>query len=307
MRSAANPALDTFAGGLKVPAIVAPMFLVSGPDLVVESCKAGLCGTFPALNQRTTEGFDEWLCEIEERQGDGDAPYGVNLIVHGSNPRVEADLEVCIKHKVPLIITSLGAVPDLVKAVHSYGGLVFHDVIQRRHAEKAAEAGVDGIIAVAAGAGGHAGTFSPFALTSEIREFWDGALILSGSMSHGGHIAAAQMMGCDFAYFGSHFIAAKESMAPQGQKDMMIGASAKDVTYTNKVTGVGANFLTPSLEAAKLHDAPGEMSLNEEARAWKTIWSAGHGTGAVRDVRPTKDICQQLIAEYEAARSNFCG
>ncbi len=304
---AVNPALRSFAGGLKVPAIVAPMFLVSGPDLVVETCKAGLCGTFPALNQRTTEGFDDWLYEIEERLGDEGAPYGVNLIVHGSNPRVEADLEVCIKHKVPLIITSLGAVPDLVKAVHSYGGLVFHDVIQRRHAEKAAEAGVDGIIAVAAGAGGHAGTFSPFALTQEIRQFWDGALILSGSMSHGGHIAAAQMMGCDFAYFGSHFIAAAESMAPEGQKQMMIDCTAKDITYTNKVTGVGANFLTPSLEAATLHDAPGEMSLNEEAKAWKTIWSAGHGTGSVHETRPTKDICEQLIAEYEAARAKFCG
>jgi nitronate monooxygenase len=304
---AVNPALRSFAGGLKVPAIVAPMFLVSGPDLVVETCKAGLCGTFPALNQRTTEGFDDWLYEIEERLGDEGAPYGVNLIVHGSNPRVEADLEVCIKHKVPLIITSLGAVPDLVKAVHSYGGLVFHDVIQRRHAEKAAEAGVDGIIAVAAGAGGHAGTFSPFALTQEIRQFWDGALILSGSMSHGGHIAAAQMMGCDFAYFGSHFIAAAESMAPQGQKQMMIDCTAKDITYTNKVTGVGANFLTPSIEAATLHDAPGEMSLNEEAKAWKTIWSAGHGTGSVHEVLPTKDICEQLIAEYEAARAKFCG
>ncbi len=305
-RSANNPALDSFAGGLKVPAIVAPMFLVSGPDMVVETCKAGLCGTFPALNQRTTEGFDDWLCEIEERLGDGGAPYGVNLIVHGSNPRVEADLEVCVKHKVPLVITSLGAVPDLVKAVHSYGGLVFHDVIQRRHAEKAAEAGVDGIIAVAAGAGGHAGTISPFALTSEIREFWDGALILSGSMSHGGHIAAAQMMGADFAYLGSHFIAAEESLAPQGQKDMMINASAKDITYTNKVTGVGANFLTPSLEAATLHDAPGEMSLNEEAKAWKTIWSAGHGTGAVREVRPVRDICEQLVAEYQAGKAKFC-
>lgn len=304
---AANPALDSFADRLKVPAIVAPMFLVSGPDLVVETCKAGLCGTFPALNQRTTQGFDEWLCEIEERLGDDSAPYGVNLIVHGSNPRVEADLEVCIRHKVPLIITSLGAVPDLVKAVHSYGGLVFHDVIQRRHAEKAAEAGVDGIIAVAAGAGGHAGTFSPFALTREIRQFWDGALVLSGAMSHGSHIAAAQLMGCDFAYFGSHFIAAEESMAPQGQKEMMIACSAKDITYTDKVTGVGANFLTPSLEAARLHDAPGEMSLNEEAKAWKTIWSAGHGTGSVTAVRPARAICEQLIAEYEAARTRFCG
>ena len=233
-----SAALDSFAGGLKVPAIVAPMFLVSGPDLVVESCKAGLCGTFPALNHRTTEGFDEWLCEIEERLDDDAAPYGVNLIVHGSNPRVEADLEVCVKHKVPLVITSLGAVPDLVNAVQSYG---------------------------------------------------------------------AQMMVADYAYFGSHFIAATESMAPQGQKDMMIGASAKDVSYTDKVTGIGANFLTPSLQAATLHDAPGEMSLTEEAKAWKTIWSAGHGTGAVRDLRPTREICEQLIAEYEAARAKFCG
>ena len=305
-RSAENPALDRFAGGLKMPAIVAPMFLVSGPDLVVETCKAGLCGTFPALNQRTSEGFEEWLIEIKDRLGPDDAPYGVNLIVHPSNPRVQADLELCIKHEVPLIITSLGAVPDLVKAVHSYGGLVFHDVIQRRHAEKAAEAGVDGIIAVAAGAGGHAGTFSPFALTSEIREFWDGALILSGSMSHGGHVAAAEMMGCDFGYFGSHFIAAEESMAPQGQKDMMIDASAKDITYTNKVTGVGANFLTPSLEAATLHDAPGEMTLNEEAKAWKTIWSAGHGTGAVTEVRSTVDLCEQLKSEYADAKAKFC-
>lgn len=299
--------VDEFKGRMRVPAIVAPMFLVSGPDLVVETCKAGLCGTFPALNQRTSEGFEEWLVEIKDRLGPDDAPFGVNLIVHPSNPRVMADLQLCVKHEVPLIITSLGAVPDLVKAVHGYGGLVFHDVIKRRHAEKAAEAGVDGIIAVAAGAGGHAGTFSPFALTSEIREFWDGALILSGSMSHGGHIAAAQMMGADFGYFGSHFIAAEESMAPQDQKDMMIEASAKDITYTDKVTGVGANFLTPSLEAATLHDAPGEMSLNEEAKAWKTIWSAGHGTGAVQDVRSTRELCEQLISEYEDAKAKFCG
>ena len=289
-----------------MPAIVAPMFLISGPDLVVETCKAGLCGTFPALNQRTSEGFEEWLVEIKDRLGPDDAPYGVNLIVHQSNPRVQADLELCVKHEVPLIITSLGAVPDLVKAVHSYGGLVFHDVIQRRHAEKAAEAGVDGIIAVAAGAGGHAGTYSPFALVSEIREFWDGAIILSGSMSNGSHVAAAEVMGCDFGYLGSHFIAAAESMASAEQKDMMIGASAKDITYTDKVTGVGANFLTPSLDAASLEHAPGEMSLNEEARAWKTIWSAGHGTGAVRSVRPTADLAAQLIEEYRASRDRFC-
>ncbi|RJY10206.1 NAD(P)H-dependent flavin oxidoreductase [Aurantiacibacter aquimixticola] len=283
------------------------MFLVSGPDLVVETCKAGLCGTFPALNQRTSEGFEDWLKEIQDRLGDDDAPYGVNLIVHKSNPRVQADLELCVKHKVPLIITSLGAVSDLVDAVHSYGGLVFHDVIQRRHAEKAVEAGVDGVIAVAAGAGGHAGTYSPFALVSEIRDFFDGAVILSGSMSHGSHVLAAEAMGADFGYLGSHFIATTESMASDGQKDMMIKSAAKDITYTDKVTGVGANFMTESLNAASMEHAPGEMSLNEEAKAWKTIWSAGHGVGAIRDVRPTKAICEQLIAEYDAAKAKICG
>ncbi|MDF1833972.1 MAG: nitronate monooxygenase [Alteraurantiacibacter sp. bin_em_oilr2.035] len=282
------------------------MFLVSGPDLVVETCKAGMCGTFPALNRRTSEGFEDWLNEIQDRLGDDDVPYGVNLIVHQSNPRVQADLELCVKHKVPLVITSLGAVPDLVNAVHSYGGLVFHDVIKRRHAEKAVEAGVDGIIAVAAGAGGHAGTYSPFALVSELRDFFDGAIILSGSMSQGGHIAAAELMGADFGYLGSHFITSKESMASNDQKDMMIGATAKDITYTDKVTGVGANFLTPSLEAATLPEHGGQMSLNEEAKAWKTIWSAGHGVGASRAVLPAKAICEQLITEYQEAKSKFC-
>ncbi len=305
--SGLSDGVKDFKARLRIPAIAAPMFLVSGPDLVVETCKAGIAGTFPALNQRTSKGFEDWLKEIEDRLGDGDAPYGVNLIVHQSNPRVMADLELCVKHKVPLIITSLGAVPDLVNAVHSYGGLVFHDVIKRRHAEKAVEAGVDGIIAVAAGAGGHAGTYSPFALVSEIRDFYDGAIILSGSMTHGGHVLAAEAMGADFGYLGSHFIAAEESLAPQGQKEMMIGATAQDITYTDKVTGVGANFLTPSLEAASLAHAPGEMSLNEEAKAWKTIWSAGHGVGATRKVLPARAISEQLIGEYAAAKAKICG
>lgn len=296
-----------FKARCRIPAIAAPMFLCSGPDLVVEQCKAGIAGTFPALNQRTSEGFEDWLKEIQDRLPDDAAPYGVNLIVHQSNPRVMADLELCVKHKVPLIITSLGAVPDLVQAVHSYGGLVFHDVIKRRHAEKAAEAGVDGIIAVAAGAGGHAGTLSPFALVSEIREVFDGAIILSGCMTHGGHVLAAEAMGADFGYIGSHFIAAKESMAVDGQKAMMIDSEAKDITYTDKVTGVGANFLTPSLNAASIEHAPGEMSLNEEAKAWKTIWSAGHGVGATKEVLPAKVICEQLIAEYDAAKARICG
>lgn len=296
-----------FKARCRIPAIAAPMFLCSGPDLVVETCKAGIAGTFPALNQRTSEGFEDWLKEIQDRLPHDAAPYGVNLIVHQSNPRVQADLELCVKHKVPLIITSLGAVPDLVNAVHSYGGLVFHDVIKRRHAEKAAEAGVDGIIAVAAGAGGHAGTLSPFALVSEIREVFDGAIILSGCMTQGGHVLAAEAMGADFGYIGSHFITAQESMAPDEQKQMMFESEAKDITYTDKVTGVGANFMTKSLNAASIEHAPGEMSLNEEAKAWKTIWSAGHGVGATKEVLPAKAICEQLIAEYDAAKAKICG
>ena len=293
-----NANTKAFASRLKVPAIVAPMFLVSGPDLVVECCKAGLAGTFPALNQRTGEGFEEWLVELQERLGPDDAPYGVNLIVHKTNPRLQSDLELVVKHKVPLVITSLGAVSDLVDAVHSYGGLVFHDVTNRRHAEKAAEAGVDGIITVAAGAGGHAGLLSPFALVSEIREFYDGAIILSGALSHGGHIAAAEAMGADFGYFGSHFITSAESMAVDGQKQMMLEAGAKDISYTDKVTGVGANFMTKSLAQATLPDEHGEMSLSDEAKAWKTVWSAGHGVGATKAIRPAADIAAQLITEY---------
>ena len=291
---------------LAAPAIVAPMFLISGPDLVAECCKAGLAGSFPALNQRTSEGFEEWLLELAERLGPGDAPFGVNLIVHRSNPRVEADLAMCVKHKVPFVITSLGAVSELVEAVHSYGGLVFHDVISRRHAEKAAQAGVDGIIAVAAGAGGHAGLLSPFALVSEIREVFGGAIILSGAQTHGRHIAAAEMMGADFGYIGSHFIAAAESMADDDQKAMMIRAAAKDISYTDKVTGVGANFLTESLAAATLPDTHGGLSLSEEARAWKTIWSAGHGVGATREVRPAAQIARELVEQYRQARAQFC-
>ena len=283
------------------------MFLVSGPDLVVECCRSGLCGTFPALNHRSSAGFAEWMCEIEERNGEAAAPFGVNMIIHKSNPRLEEDMAHVVSHKVPLVITSLGAVSDLVKEVHSYGGLVFHDVISRRHAEKAAEAGVDGIIAVSAGAGGHTGSLSPFALVSEIREVFDGPIILSGSITHGRHVAAAQMMGADFGYIGSHFIAAAESLASAEQKAMMIGAHAKDIAFTDKVTGVGANFLKPSLEAAALPaEGHGELTLTGEARAWKTIWSAGHGIGATTSVRPAAEICHDLIEQYHAARKNFC-
>jgi nitronate monooxygenase len=294
---------ETLSARLAIPAIVAPMFLISGPDLVVECCKAGLLGTFPTLNQRTTEGFDQWLGEIGERLGEADAPYGVNLIVHKTNPRVSADLERIVAHKVPLVITSLGAVPDVVEAVHAYGGVVLHDVINTRHAAKALKAGVDGLIAVCAGAGGHAGTLSPFALVSEIRAFFDGPLALSGAITQGRHVAAARMMGADFGYIGSHFIVAEESMAGDEQKAMMLASSAADIVYTDKVTGIAANFLGASLAASTMPHADGTMSMMEEARAWKTVWGSGQGVGAEKAVRPARAICDELIAQYRAATS----
>ncbi|MEB2843312.1 NAD(P)H-dependent flavin oxidoreductase [Endobacterium cereale] len=296
--------------GLRLPAIAAPMFLASGPDLVVEVCRSGLVGTFPALNQRTTDGFVEWLTEIKSRLGEAPyaAPYGVNLIVHRSNPRLEADLYKIVEHKVPLIITSLGAVPDVVNAVHSYGGLVFHDVINRRHAEKAAQAGVDGIIAVTAGAGGHAGTLSPFALIPEIRSFFDGAIILSGAMSTGDQIAAARVMGADMAYLGTRFLATKEAMISDEQKRMTVDAKAADIFYTPAISGVAANFLRPSLVAAGLDPdnlvSHGTMDLGSEAKAWKAVWSAGQGVASLRDVPGAAELCERLIAEYAQAMAH---
>ncbi|MGE7368294.1 NAD(P)H-dependent flavin oxidoreductase [Neorhizobium sp. NPDC001467] len=295
---------------LRLPAIAAPMFLASGPDLVVETCRSGLVGTFPALNQRTTEGFGDWLNEIRARLATAEtaAPYGVNLIVHRSNPRLEADLHKIVEHKVPLIITSLGAVPDVVQAVHSYGGLVFHDVISRRHAEKAAQAGVDGIIAVGAGAGGHAGTLSPFALIPEIRSFFDGTLLLSGAMSNGAQIAAARLMGADMAYLGTRFLATKEAMISDEQKRMTVDATAADIIYTPAISGVAANFLRPSLLAAGLDPdnlvGHGAMDLGSEAKAWKSVWSAGQGVASLKDVPSAADLCERLIQEYAAAMAS---
>ena len=308
------PLPASLEGRLAVPAIAAPMFLVSGPDLVVEACRSGVLGTFPALNQRTTQGFEDWLVEIENRldganqtDGRGPAPYGVNLIVHKSNPRVQADLEICVKRKVPLIITSLGAVKEVVDAVHSYGGLIFHDVINTRHARKAAGAGVDGIIAVCAGAGGHAGLLTPFALVPEIRSFFDGTIILSGAISTGAQVAAARALGADLAYLGTRFIATKESLAPEAYKQMILGSTAGDIVYTPNVSGVNANFLRPSMEANGLDpDAPpGDhvMDMADEARAWKTVWSAGQGVGSIRDVPGAAELCDRLRAEYRDAVS----
>lgn len=293
--------------GLRLPAIAAPMFLASGPDLVVEVCRSGLVGTFPALNHRTTEGFGEWLSDITSRLENVPkaAPYGVNLIVHRSNPRLEADLRKIVEHKVPLIITSLGAVPDVVQAVHSYGGLVFHDVISRRHAEKAAQAGVDGIIAVAAGAGGHAGTLSPFALIPEIRSFFDGTIVLSGAMSTGDQIAAARVMGADMAYLGTRFLATREASITEEQKRMTVEARSADIFYTPAISGVAANFLRPSLLAAGLDPdnlvSHGAMDLGNEAKAWKTVWSAGQGVASLKDIPGAAELCERLIAEYAKA------
>jgi nitronate monooxygenase len=298
---------SSLAGRLRLPAIAAPMFLVSGPDLVVETCRSGLIGTFPALNQRTSEGYSDWLAEIKQRLSahPAAAPFGINLIVHRSNPRVDADLKITVEHKVPIVITSLGAVADLVKAVHGYGGLVFHDVIGLRHAEKAAEAGVDGIIAVAAGAGGHAGTISPFALVAEIRRFFDKTIILSGAMSNGAQIAAARAMGADLTYLGTRFIATRESLAVDEFKAMILRSTFSDIVYTPAISGVNASFLRQSLVANGLDPenltSHAKLDMNAEARVWKTIWSAGHGVGTIRDIPPTAELCERLIAEYKEA------
>lgn len=303
------PIPAAFSGRLRLPAIAAPMFLISGPDLVVEVCRSGVVGTFPALNQRTSEGYAAWLAEIEGRLAalPGAAPFGVNLIVHKTNPRLAADIEITVKHKVPLVITSLGAVKDVVDAVHSYGGLVFHDVISVRHAEKAAEAGVDGIIAVSAGAGGHGGTLSPFALVPEIATFFKGTIALSGAMSTGRQIAAARMLGADLAYLGTRFIATRESMASPEQKQMVLDTRASDILYTPAISGVNANFMRPSIVAAGLDPdnlvSHGKLDMKNEARAWKTVWSAGQGVGSIADTPAAAELCERLVAEYREAMS----
>ena len=314
------PALSlpaSLRGRLKIPAVAAPMFLVSGPDLVVEACRAGVIGTFPALNQRTGEGFEAWLDEIEARldaaRSERPAPYGVNLIVHRTNPRVDPDLKLIVKHRVPLVITSLGAVSELVDAVHSYGGLVFHDVINIRHAEKAAGAGVDGLIAVCAGAGGHAGTLSPFALVPEIRSFFDKTILLSGVLSTGRHIAAAEMLGADLAYLGTRFIATTESLAAPEFKQMILDArGGGDIVYTPAISGVHGNFLRQSLIASGLEpdNLPPKPEINtssegRERRAWKHVWSAGQGVGSISDVPTTAELCARLIREYEDAWAEY--
>ena len=299
---------------LRLPVVAAPMFLISNPQLVLACCANGVVGTFPALNQRESSGFKSWLEEIEAGLAllENPAPYAVNLIVHNSNPRLQADLAICIEHKVPIVITSLGAVKEVVDAVHSYGGLVFHDVTTRRHAEKAAEAGVDGLIAVAAGAGGHAGTWSPFALVAEIRQFFDKTVLLAGCLNHGHEILAAQVIGADLAYLGTRFIATQESHAPDEYKQMVLTSRAVDIVHTAAVSGVPASFMRQSLENAGFDlatlQAKSESStgtrlkpLNDEAKAWKTVWSAGQGVGDINDVPTTQQLITRLDTEYREA------
>jgi nitronate monooxygenase len=308
-----------FFESLSLPVIAAPMFLISGPKLVIECCKNGIVGTFPALNQRTTEGFEQWVVEIktalkefESETGKKAAPFGVNLIVHQTNPRVQADLAICIKHQVPLIITSLGAVPQLVGAVHSYGGMVFHDVIKKRHAEKAAEAGVDGLILVCAGAGGHAGTLNPMPFVAEIKKFFKKTILLSGCISNGRDVASALQMGADLAYMGTRFINTKESKAPEDYRNMIIDSGANDIVYTAAISGVSANFLRPSLEAMgiteemlsrpKKIDFGNELSaMEKEAKAWSTIWSAGQGVTNISDNPSVEDLIFSMKKEFKTA------
>ncbi len=308
---------SAFRGALRLPAIAAPMFLVSGPELVSETCKAGVAGSFPALNARTSAQLDGWLGEIDAAlaaaraadPGAAIAPYGINLILHASNPRVAPDLALICRHRVPFVITSLGHPGEVVKAVHAYGGLVFSDVIHAYHAKKAMAAGVDGIIAVSAGAGGHAGTQSAFSLVREIREFWDGTLILGGAISDGYAVRAAEVLGADLAYLGTRFIATRESNAQQAYKQMLIECTAEDVVYTDAISGTNANFLWPSLEALghrreELVQGVGKgklKALADEAKAWRDVWSAGHGVATIHDAPPVRELCDRLAAEYRAA------
>ena len=297
---------------LRLPVVAAPMFLVSNPQLVLACCNNGIVGSFPALNQRESSGFKDWLQEIEAGLDSAAAPYAVNLIVHGSNPRLQADLAICVEQRVPIVITSLGAVKEVVDAVHSYGGLVFHDVTTRRHAEKAAQAGVDGLIAVAAGAGGHAGTWSPFALIAEIRQFFDKTLLLAGCLNQGHEVLAAQLLGADLAYLGTRLIATQENAASPAYKKMILDAKAADIIHTPAVSGIPASFMRQSLELAgydlKQLQNKGEVNygeklkpMDEEAKAWKTVWSAGQGVGNISDLPSVEQLIARLDSEYRAA------
>jgi nitronate monooxygenase len=304
-----------FAGRLSIPVIGSPLFIISVPELVIAQCKAGVIGSFPSLNARPIEQFEEWLQRLNRELGPNDAPYAVNLIVHKSNDRLMADLELCVKYKVPMIITSLGAREDVNAAIHSYGGIVMHDIINNHFAKKAIEKGADGLIAVAAGAGGHAGTTSPFALVQEIREWFDGPLALSGSIATGDAVLACEAMGADFGYIGSAFIATEEARAAEGYKQMITESASSDIVYSNLFTGVHGNYLRPSIVAAGMDpdnlptSDPSKMNFgsggNTEAKAWKDIWGCGQGIGAVKAVLPAAELVARLKREYDAARARL--
>jgi nitronate monooxygenase len=310
---------------LSIPVIGSPLFIISNPDLVLAQCKAGVIGSFPSLNARPIEQLDEWLSQINEELAKARAanpaakiaPYAVNLIVHKSNNRIEEDLALCVKHKVPMVITSLGARPEVNQAIQSYGGIVLHDIINIVFAHKALEKGADGLIAVCAGAGGHAGTLSPFALISEIREFFDGPLALSGSISNGRQVLAAQAMGADFAYIGSAFIPTHEARAVDGYKDMIVASASKDIIYSSLFTGVHGNYLAPSIAKAGMdpNNLPdgdkATMSFQSgegaKAKAWKDVWGAGQGVGGVKARMGAGEYVAQLKREYDEAKAGLTG
>ncbi|MEX3956436.1 nitronate monooxygenase [Trinickia symbiotica] len=314
-------ALPAVLQNLTLPVVASPMFIVSYPELVLAQCKAGIVGSFPALNARPAELLDEWLTQIGEALAAHKAanpnakvgPVAVNQIVHQSNARLEHDVRVCVEHKVPIFITSLRApVKEMIDAVHSYGGIVLHDVINLRHAQKALEAGVDGLILVAAGAGGHAGTISPFALVGEVRRIFDGPIVLSGAIANGGSILAAQAMGADLAYMGTRFIATREAHAVDSYKHAIVNASAADIVYTNLFTGVHGNYIRESIvnagldpEDLPLSDKSAMNFAGDKAKAWKDIWGAGQGVGLMDDIPSVAELVARLEREYDEARAKL--
>jgi nitronate monooxygenase len=307
-------ALPPILQNLSLPVIGSPMFIVSNPDLVIAQCKGGIVGSFPALNARPKEELDRWLSRIQDALGPDDAPFAVNQIVHASNDRLEHDLDICGRHRVPMIITSLRAPGEVVKRVHDWGGIVFHDVTNLRHAEKALEAGVDGLILVAAGAGGHAGRLSPFALVAEVRRVWDGPIALSGAITQGGQILAAQAMGADLAYIGTRFIATAEANAAERYKAMIVESSAADIVYTPYFSGVHGNYLKPSIAAQGLDPEAlpeaekTKMSFGtNRVRPWKDIWGAGQGVGTIKVIAPVAEVIVRLAREYTEAREALTG
>ena len=319
------PIPSAFRDRLTLPLIGSPMFIASRPELVIEQCKAGIIGAFPALNARPAHVLDEWLIRIKSElaeyaaanPGAKVAPYAVNQIAHSSNDRLAHDMEACVRHQVPLITTSLRPPREIVEAAHSYGGLVFHDVISVRHARKAAEQGVDGIIVVCAGAGGHAGMASPFALVREVREFFDGTIVLSGAMTSGADVLAAQALGADMAYIGTRFLATTEANVPDDYKQMILDSGSDEVVYTSLFTGVKGNYLARSvtaagMDAANLPEADkSKMDFgsggNTEKKAWRDIWSAGQGVGNIHEVLPTRELVARMVREYEDTRRRLCG